>query len=270
MGLILRLRKYEQGLSNASVKKIYAILNSALNKAVLSDLIIKNPLKGIELSDVDSEEVHIFTKEEQSAFQNAIKGSYFYELFMTSLFTGLRIGEVTALKWENVDLENSIIKVRLTSARVKNYTSQSDSKTTISLQTPKTKASIRSVPTPKPLLEILKMHRISQQNKAEAFRKNNMSFNEQGFVFCTVNGNIIDNRNVMRAFHNILKKNSLPDYNLHSLRHTYASRLLEKGYSLRHISELLGHKDVAFTARTYAHVLPEELKKSVDSLEDLF
>ena len=102
------------------------------------------------------------------------------------------------------------------------------------------------------------------------FKEKNLPYNEQNFVFCNQNGNITDNRNVMRAFYSILKKSGLPSYNLHSLRHTYASRLLEKGYSLKHISELLGHRDVAFTAQTYAHVLPGELKKSVDSLEDLF
>ena len=141
--------KYSEGLSNASVRKIYAILNSALNKAVISELIVKNPLKYVELSDIESKSVRIFTIEEQLIFQKAIEDSSFYELFMTSIFSGLRIGEVTALKWENVDLENGIIKVLFTSARVNAYNSLSSSKTTISLQTPKTKASIRPVPIPK-------------------------------------------------------------------------------------------------------------------------
>ncbi len=189
---------------------------------------------------------------------------------MTSLFTGLRIGEITALQWNNLDLENGKIKVRYTSARVNNYSSHTDRKTTVTLQTLKTKASVRKVPLPKPLIEILKKYKVSQQEKAKTFKEKNIPYNEQDLVFCTQNGNIIDNRNVIRAFHNILKKNNLPDYNLHSLRHTYTSRLLEKGYSLKHISELLGHKDVSFTARTYAHILPDELNKSVDSLEDLF
>ena len=277
--------KYDEGLSAATVKKIYAVMKTALIKAVDSELILKNPIRVVTLrkEDVNSrnvlgededasdniDNVKIFTKEEQAILEKAIKGTYYYPVFKTLLYTGLRIGELTALKWQNVDLDRGLIHVVRTAVRVKVFSNSGKSKTRIVIQKPKTKKSIRYVPISQTIVDMLKEHQILQMQKAELRKQKNMPYQNKGFVFCAPNGNCFENRNILRAFHNILKKNNLPLYNLHSLRHTYASRLLEKNISIKKISELLGHSDAGFTANIYTHVLPSELKHTVDALEDI-
>lgn len=286
--------KYKEGLSAATVKKIYAVMKTALILAVDSELILKNPARGVSLRKEDIKVVHtdcedagdenestyeddsdceenvkIFTKEEQVLLEKAIKGTYYYGVYKTLLYSGLRIGELTALKWKNVDLNQGFIHVVQTAARVNIYSDKSKSKTRIVIMTPKTKKSIRYVPVSQTIVNMLKEHQILQKQNADIRQKKNKQYQDKGFVFCAPNGNCFENRNVLRAFCNILNKNGLPLYNLHSLRHTYASRLLEKNISIKKISELLGHADAGFTANIYTHVLPFELKQTVDVLEDI-
>lgn len=277
--------KYDEGLSAATVKKIYAVMKTALIAAVDSELLLKNPARGVSLrkegekvADVDGDveddsdyggNVKIFTREEQVLLEKAIKGTYYYGVYKTLLYSGLRIGELTALKWKNVDLNQGLIHVVQTAVRVKVFSNNGKSKTQIVIQKPKTKKSIRYVPISQTIVAMLKEHQIMQIQMADNRQKKNQQYQNKGFVFCAPNGNCFESRNILRAFYNILSKNGLPLYNLHSLRHTYASRLLEKNTSIKKISELLGHADAGFTANIYTHVLPSELRQTVDALEDL-
>lgn len=97
------------------------------------------------------------------------------------------------------------------------------------------------------------------------------SFKDQNLVFCTSKGTPIGPRNFTRKFEALRKRADLStDINLHGLRHTYATRLLERGETLKTVQELLGHKDISTTGNIYAHVMPEIKKQAAINLNSLF
>lgn len=135
-------------------------------------------------------------------------------------------------------------------------------------QTPKTKNSIRTIPFPENLVPILKKHKLHQdQEKLAAGDSYN---NKSNFIFTTSTGNIIDSRNLIRAYSRALKKSQIPYRNFHSLRHTYATKLFERKNRLETVQKLLGHSHSSITADIYTHVMPKQKIDTVETLNDLF
>ena len=116
------------------------------------------------------------------------------------------------------------------------------------------------MPLPELAVSLLKIHREAQKHERDDQLQKGKPYFDHGYVFATIKGTYTENRNAMRAFHRILKKAGIPKSNIHSLRHTYASRLLESGANIRLIADLLGHSDISTFLNTYAHVLPEKKK----------
>lgn len=96
------------------------------------------------------------------------------------------------------------------------------------------------------------------------------AYEDKDLVFPNEIGGYTDSRNLTRSFKRILKKAGIKEINFHSLRHTYATRLFEKGVPLKTVSELLGHSNINITAYIYTHVMPEQKTKAVEKLNDLF
>ena len=167
-----------------------------------------------------------------------------------SLYTGLRLGEVCALKWENVDFINRIIKVRSTIVRVKNAT---DNGTHLEIGKPKTTSSSRDIPITDNLFEILKeTRRISCSQ----------------FVISTSNS-FVSTRTFEDRFQRILKKANIQKYNYHSLRHTFATNCVICGVDVKSLSEILGHSNVSITLNTYVHSSMDLKKKQLKKLETM-
>jgi len=266
----IRMKFKDEGLSSATVRKLFNIIYGALKQAKVSRIITFNPAEGVELPLLTSKEIVILTLEEQSNFIDALKGERMKMLFMASLSSGLRVGELCALKWDNVDLDSGIIYVKETIARVKDYSENAAAKTTVVTGGPKTKSGLRTVPLPEITVALLKAHKKEQALEWEKRLSKNKPYTNNGYVFATYKGTYTENRNAMRAFHRILKKAGIPRSNIHSLRHTYASRLLESGANVRLIADLLGHNDISTFLNTYAHVLPDQKKEAVQVLNQIF
>lgn len=167
-----------------------------------------------------------------------------------SLYSGLRLGEVCALKWENIDFKNRIIKVKSTIVRVKN----TDNKGThLEEGKPKTGASNRYVPINDALFDVLKqMHEnaISQYviSKTDRF---------------------VSTRTLENRFHKILEKLNIPKYKFHSLRHTFATNCVTCGVDVKTLSELLGHSNSSITLNTYVHSSMELKKLQINKLKSM-
>lgn len=159
------------------------------------------------------------------------------------LYMGLRIGELCALKWSDVDFENKVIHIRGTQSRI-------DGKLTIT--TPKSKASIRAIPIPNILLDKLKEH------------KNNDKY------LLSNKGGMVEVRAYRRRFKALLKTSNLPDIKFHALRHTFSSRALEVGMDYKTLSEILGHASVSITMDLYVHSLDEHKKNQMNKLNVLY
>lgn len=173
---------------------------------------------------------------------------------LISLFTGLRIGELCALTWENISIENENIHVNRTLQRIQivNADEQSSSKTQIIITSPKSVCSIRTIPLPKSIISVLQ--------KIEV---------KEGYL---LTGNIekyVEPRSMQYHFKKVLSKCGIEIVNFHVLRHTFATRCIELGFDVKTLSELLGHSNVNITMSRYVHPSFELKKENMQRLSQL-
>ena len=165
------------------------------------------------------------------------------------LYTGLRIGELCALRWKDIDLNNKCYRIENTVQRVKNIDKDAKSKTKLIISIPKTPSSKRIVPIPNFLIPILRKYKKDD---------NIFVFSDKEIPR--------DPRTFESYFERLLKKCNIENKNFHSLRHTFATRSLEAGMDIKTLSEILGHSSYRITMDIYVHS-SFELKK--DSLNEL-
>lgn len=168
------------------------------------------------------------------------------------LYTGLRIGELCALKWSDIDLENGILTVNKTMQRIQNTDNNSNSKTKIIIEVPKSDTSIRDIPLPKHIINLLKKYK---------------SINRNNTYFLTGNMNYIEPRTLQNKFKKYLEKSGVENINFHALRHTFATRAIESGMDVKSVSEILGHSTVKMTLEKYVHITMEQKRKQINKLK---
>ena len=254
-----------KGLGASMISYTFHTLHSSLEKAVDIGLIAKNPSKKIALPTVESKKKRILSKEEQQVFIKEAKFSFYGNLYIFMLATGLRIGEAIALTWEDIDFENEIVRVNKTMYFIKDP----DNKEEIShmvINPPKTKSGNRSVPLLPCIIEMLRKSKLKQEAKGK-FSKNK-EYNKHNNVFCNKRGKPIRQDNARDVFRKLVTRIGFEDLSLHSLRHIFCTRGLESGIELRVMQELLGHSSLTMTADLYTHVLPDKKRESVMKLED--
>lgn len=206
----------------------------------------------------------ILTKEEQKQFIEFINGHKLETFFLVALGTGMRLGELIGLKWNDIDLDKGIITVRRSLQRIKDE----NGKGYIYVeQTPKTKYSIRQIPIPSNVLKKLKIYKNNQDFNKERFGN---EYIDKNFVFTNDIGEHIKVNTPGKSLNTILKKLSIDHIKFHGLRHTYASRLLELNESPKTVQKLLGHHDIKVTLNTYSHILEDTKVNAVNKLDTLF
>lgn len=155
---------------------------------------------------------------------------------LIALHTGIRIGELCALSWKEIDFEEGVIHVRKNIQRVKSYDVQKD-KTKLVILSPKTADSVRDIPIPPMLFNILQIH------KKQAFMP----------IISGVKTMWLDPRTLQYRFKRILEKCDVEYFNFHMLRHAFATRCIEKGFDIKSLSEILGHSNIQVTLNLYVH-----------------
>jgi integrase len=249
--------KYKSGLSTASIRKMFNIINQSLSHAVNGNMITKNPAEPVHLPKHTQKQIKVFTQEEQNRFLECSKGDALHELFILALDTGIRLGELLALTWDDVDFDNETIHVNKNLITVKDFYNTAESNNILIIQdTPKTKASIRKVPLTKRSLELLK--------------KMNPDQSAIGSIFRTKTKNFISPRNAERSFCRIAAKAGISKCNFHTARHSYATRLFELGIPAKVVSELLGHSKVSHTLDIYTHVIPVIKNEAIRTLDAFY
>lgn len=251
-------RLFAEGLAARTIQIINTILHSALKKAIKSRLLLFNVCDAVELPKQAQKERRVLTTEEQKRLLKILKDDEQGAMYIFALFTGLRRGEVLALKWSDVDLENGTIYVTKTLSRVKTYMDSGD-KTKLVVTEPKTETSKRFIPIVDSLIPLL-------ENQKELTKNNN----EYDLVFPSDAGGYIDPGNYNRKFYKLTKKAGLPKANPHSLRHSFATRALEVGIDLKTTQALLGHSSVEITANLYSHALMDHKQSEIKKLESVF
>ncbi|NSW83570.1 MAG: site-specific integrase [Syntrophothermus sp.] len=250
--------KLKAGLSARTVRYIHHVIHCALNQAKENGLVVRNVSEATKLPALKKREIRALTLEEQQRFLEVLEQDRLGVAFKVLLGTGMRRGELLGLKWQDVDLEEATIRVRQQLTPVKGKAIY---------QEPKTEKARRVIPLPRDVVLALKAHK-ARQAKEKLLA--GPSYQDNGLVFCTEIGTPINPRNFNRKFYELRKKAGLgEDVNLHALRHTYATRLLELGEDLKVVQELLGHSRIAVTADTYAHVSPKLKRDAVAKLDGM-
>lgn len=257
----------QKGYSYTIIKKAYNAINASLRFAANRDYIRKNPCIDIQLPvniKRDKSDIEFFTEEEidtiiKAALYRYKTGRYMYKhgyAFVILLNTGMRIGELLALKWKNVDLENKYIYVEETRHQaIDRSKGEENKKYTIIDTSPKTKSSNRYIP-------------INEATEQALMYFKNLGYNNP-YVMATNDKGILRYRNLQRALENILEVNKIDHGSLHTFRHTFATILFKQGVDVKVISELLGHSDISVTYDIYTHVIESQKKKAIDVLNVL-
>jgi integrase len=245
------------GSAPASVNKLHVTLHKALDQAVKWHMIPYNAAEVVKAPRPASEEIRPLDQEQAKTFLEIARGERFEALYVLAVTTGLRQGELLGLKWEDVDLENGLIRVRRTLTRNRGH---------LLLGEPKTKRSRRTVRLTEAAVEALKGHLARQMEQIERLGD---LYEDQGLVFATQRGTLVNPTNLRRrSFAPLLEKAKLPTIRFHDLRHTCATLLLSSNVNPKIVSEMLGHSSIAITLDTYSHVLPNMQDSAARALED--
>src|SRR5215204_1218008 len=249
--------RLDSGLSPATVHKQHVVLHKALKAAVADDLIPRNAAAGLKLPRITREEIAPLTEEESRRLLEAARGDRLEALYVLALNTGMRQGELLALKWEDVDLDRGRLQVRRTLRHADKA---------FVLGEPKTKNSRRTIRLTKGTASALQAH-LSRQ--LEEMEEMGSLYQPGGLIFATGAGTIINPSNLRnRSFGPLLKRAGLPQIRFHDLRHTCATLLLSKNVNPKVVSEMLGHATIAITLDTYSHVLPNMQNEAAVAMED--
>jgi len=170
---------------------------------------------------------------------------------LISLYTGVRLGELCALQWKDIDFYEEEIKVTKTLQRIKNTDENDNRKTKVIIDKPKSVKSVRNIPLPSFLFNILKEYR--------------KGYTADTYIL-TGNLRYMDNRVYQDKFKQYIKLAGLQDINFHATRHTFATRAIEHGIDVKTVSELLGHSSVKFTLERYVHSSKEHKKQSMEKM----
>lgn len=253
------------GLSSRSVELIHTVIHSALNQAVQEGILVRNVAGSTRLPRREPKEVRVLSLDEQAVFIKVLYEDDLGLAYLLDLGTGLRRGELLGLKWRDINLDEGIIRVTQSLSRV--VTEDGSTRTGLKFQPLKTAKSQRSVPIPEYMIEKLNIHKAKQD---ELKRLLGSEYKDNDLVFCTDFGTPLEPGNFTRKFYKLIDKAGLDHINLHALRHTYATRLLELDENPKIIQELLGHSQISMTMNTYVHVLPERKQSAATKINKLF
>lgn len=228
-------KKISEGLSLRYISDMIVILKSAFRYAS-GKFRIMNPLDGFSFLKPKVSQINILSPNEQKKLINRFHNNPNKTDvgIALSLFTGLRIGEVCAMRWSDIDLEKRVLTVNHTIQRIQDF--DGETKTKLVITEPKSLHSKRSIPIPDGIYPLL-----------NRFRSDNNSFILSGTE------KPVEPRTMQNKFAAILREEKLPSVHYHSLRHAFATRAVEVGFDIKTLSEILGHSSVELTLNLYVH-----------------
>ena len=252
--------------SYSTVKKAYEALNACLKYAVKKKELLYNPADCVSLPKnmeqatskikyFNDEQIAKIIRESIRCYKTGHRVYRMGEIILFLLNTGMRIGEALALKWSDIDFQKHNVKVRKNVVFVKKRDNAKSKNYEYKEQSTKTKSGSRIVPLNSDAMKALINIKVVN--------------GQYEYVFSTSKGNRLYPRNVDRMFRSILKNCDIELTGVHTLRHTFASRLFAKGIDVKTVSELLGHSEVGITYDTYIHLIQEQHIAAVETLENV-
>lgn len=246
----LYAQKSQAGLANATVKVMHNIMSKAFQKALKWGLIQKNPVVDATPPSIKKKRKQIWSVGEAKTFLEVCEQEDYLIPFLLAIFTGMRRGEILALRWKNVDLNKGVIHVEESLARTKAEG--------LFVKDVKTAHSERDIYLSPSLQEALANHKSQQEE------------HPMDLVFPSKNGHYLEPRNLLRKYKLLIKNVRVPYIPFHNLRHTHATILMRMGENPKVVSERLGHARVGITLDIYSHTNEERQKKTAQRFDDNF
>ncbi len=244
-------KKTAKGLSANYIKDIISVVQNSLKTAHTLGLVCEYTADKIKRPKIVEKQISCFTIHEQKKIESYISNCHKPKLkgIIICLYTGIRIGELLALTWNDIDFTKKTLSVNKSC-----HDGYVNGKHCMILDTPKTENSIRCIPLSKPLIAMLKEMKKASKSKYIITGKDNLPLLVRSY---------------QRTFELLLKKLNIPHKGFHTTRHTFATRALECGMDIKSLSEILGHKNATITLNRYAHSLWEHKANMMNKLGKL-
>ena len=245
-------KKLGEGLSQKSVKDILIVLKMVLRFGVKYNLIAHHQIDIRFPTERERQEVEVLSKANQRKIMEFVKSNFTFQNLgiYICLSAGLRIGEVCALTWDDIDTEQGVIYVTKTIQRIY-YIGGIERKTEVIIDTPKSKNSIREIPMTRDLLRIIKpLKKVVNSS----------------FYVLTNSTAPTEPRTYRNYYKRLMKQLDIPALKFHGLRHSFATRCIESNCDYKTVSVLLGHSNISTTLNLYVHPNMEQKKRCVEQM----
>lgn len=246
------LKKLSTGaLSHKSVKDVLIVLKMILKFAAKNKWMEYTPFDIDYPTERHNVPVEVFTRANQKKVMNYVESHFTFKNLgiLMCLSTGIRIGEICALTWEDIDIENAVVNIRKTIQRIYIIEDDGSRRTELLIDTPKTKNSNRQVPLSRDLIRMLK-----------PFKK----IVNPEFYILTNHEKPTEPRTYRSYYKNLMKELEIPEMKFHGMRHSFATRCIESKCDIKTISVLLGHSNISTTLNLYVHPNGEQKKAAID------
>jgi integrase len=230
----------EGGLSGKTIKDIVTLIKSALRYSKEEGFISEEILLNLIYPQQKAKEMRVFTKKEQASLEKYLCTNTDESKLgiLICLYTGLRVGEICALRWGDISLDNNTLNVSRTVQRVQNIGELSSRKTDLLISEPKSICSNRTIPLPSCLISSLEKFKPSSSD---------------AYILTDQIERYIEPRTYQYRFKSYITASGIRDANFHCTRHTFATRCVELGFDIKSLSEILGHSNVHITLNRYIH-----------------
>ena len=242
---------YGGGLSSKTVKDILSVLRLAINYAENIGIICNVNFNAISIKSSDTNiEVLSGSQRERLSYHLISNMNNTNLGILMCLYTGMRIGEICALKFEDISSVDRVVHIRKTMQRIQNFGNE-ESKTSVIITPPKSKSSVRDIPLPNFIMNIL---------------KNDFNCCEKAYLL-SGDANYVEPRTLENRFKAVMKSCGIENVNFHILRHTFATHSIEVGFETKSLSEILGHSSVNITLNRYVHSSMELKRANMAKLD---
>ena len=267
-----RLDGQEGGLSTKYLNHMKVVLSGALKQAVENEIIQTNITKKVKLPPVKRPNIPVLTRDEQKRLEQAAlnDANLLSFAFVLDLYTGMRIGELLALRISDIDFEKQEIHVTKQRSRIHLHDG-SEEKTKLIEREPKTAKGKRTIPLTDDIVNLLQGYlsdRAKYIKKMRYFWEKNAGqpWVDNDYLFINEKGGPTERSSIRVILIRLLDEANAKHINLHALRHTFATRCLENGFDIRTLADILGHADVSETLNTYVHAMEDQKRANMEKL----
>ena len=248
--------KDKGGLSNRTVQYHHRVLSRALKVAARWQIIDNNPCEFVDAPSVRKPDIETLGVSDLEKLIMTAKGTWFFEILLIAIYTGMRRGEILGLRWKDINFEKEEIKVRQQAQHIRNEG--------IILRALKSDAAIREIEIPSFIIKLLKKIKSDQ---SEIKLSLGGKYNDKDLVFCYGDGSPRNPQGVTKKFNKLLEEADInKNYRFHDLRHTFATLALQEGTEMKTLQKILGHSTYSTTADLYTHITDKMKKEAAESI----